>query len=223
MIAIIAAMNSEVALLGKATKNAIERKVCGMQCTSGTLCGKDAVVIKSGIGKSAAASAATVAIAVYGADAVINTGLAAGRFSVGTVMLADRCVQYDFDMTAFGCPMGQNSDFDSPFYEADEKLNSALKAALTGGGVACERTTIASGDAFVADAEKMRRICEDFGAGGVEMESGSVAQICTKAGVPFAVLRAVSDNGDSAADFETFAPRVCEVFTNAILVALERM
>lgn len=221
MIAIIAAMNMEVELLKREAKDAETTCVCGMECTRGVLEGKDCVIIKSGIGKAAAASATAVAISVFGADKVINTGLAAGKFPIGTVMVATRCVQYDFDMTAEGLPRGRNSDFDSAFFHADDKLSSALSAALASAGVEHERTTIASGDAFVSDAEKMRRICSDFEAGGVEMESGSVAQVCFKAGVPFAVLRAVSDNGDSIADFTTFAPKVCEIFTEALLKALK--
>ncbi|MCI9031371.1 MAG: 5'-methylthioadenosine/adenosylhomocysteine nucleosidase [Clostridia bacterium] len=220
MIAIIAAMDIEVELLKEASKNSETSLVCGMQCTSGKLENREVVIIKSGIGKAAAASATAVAISVFGADKVINTGLAAGKFPVGTVMVADKCVQYDFDMTADGCPLGQNSDFDSPFFYADAALSAALSRALEKAGVDYETTAIASGDAFVADAEKMRRICADFGAGGVEMESGSVAQVCTKAGVPFAILRAVSDNGDSMADFNAFAPKVCKIFTDALIAAL---
>ena len=217
MIAIIAAMTNEVSILKSKIDSAVTAVKCGMECTSGTLCGKDAVIIKSGIGKVAAAAAAAVALSVFGADTVINTGLAAGRFDVGTVMIADRCVQYDFDMTAEGLPMGQSSDFDSPFFDADKALCDALCRALKAGGVKFERTAIASGDAFVADGGKMRRICDEFDVGGVDMESGAVAQVCASAGVRFAVLRAVSDNGDSHADYMTFAPKVCEVFSSALL------
>ncbi len=51
----------------------------------------------------------------------------------------------------------------------------------------------------------------------MEMESGAVAQICTAAGVPFAVLRCVSDGGDSVRDYYEFSRLACERFTAAVL------
>jgi adenosylhomocysteine nucleosidase len=92
-----------------------------------------------------------------------------------------------------------------------------MTRSLKNGGAAYVVGTIASGDRFVADREAMKNICEQFGAVGVEMESGAVAQICTAAGVPFAVLRCVSDGGDSVRDYYEFSRLACERFTAAVL------
>ena len=60
-------------------------------------------------------------------------------------------------------------------------------------------------------------ICSAFKVGGVEMESAAVGQVCTRAAVPFAILRAVSDGGDNVADFYTFMKDACKNFTDAVL------
>ena len=113
MLAVIAAMDEEIKLIKTAAKNKKEYCVCGIDCFTCTLENTEAVVLKSGIGKVSAASAAAVAIAVFKADEVINTGLAAGVYGFGTVMLADKVVQYDFDMRADGYELGRNPDFES--------------------------------------------------------------------------------------------------------------
>ena len=217
MLAVIAAMDEEIKLIKTAAKNKKEFCVCGIDCFTCTLENTEAVVLKSGIGKVSAASAAAVAIAVFKADEVINTGLAAGVYGFGTVMLADKVVQYDFDMRADGYELGRNPDFESAYFECDAALTARLKASLNKNGTKFVTASIASGDAFVADKAKMDFICSAFKVGGVEMESAAVGQVCTRAAVPFAILRAVSDGGDNVADFYTFMKDGCKNFTDAVL------
>lgn len=217
MIAIIAAMDNEVELLKAETQKKKESVVAGAECCAGKIRGRDVVIIKSGIGKAAAAGAAAVALAVFKADKVINTGLCAGNVGIGTVIVADRCVQYDFDMTADGLKKGQIAGFDSPYIETDEDLTRLMIKSLKKGGAKFEIGTIAGGDRFVADKAVMKSICDDFGAIGVEMESGAVAQICKRANVPFAVLRCVSDGGDSVEDYYEFSRIACERFARAVI------
>ena len=84
---------------------------------------------------------------------------------------------------------------------------------------------IATGDTFVADREKNRWLGATFGAKAVEMEGASTAQACTMNGVPFAVLRAVSDNAndDSPADFPAFAKECAEKSARLLAKALGRL
>lgn len=216
MTGIIAALENEVGLIKAEMREKKTETVCGIECTAGKLFGKDAVVIKSGIGKVSAATACAVAISVFGASEIINTGFAAGKYPIGTLMLAERCAQHDFDLTALGLKPGHNDEFESEFFYADKELNSRLASALKESGLQVRMTDIASGDAFVADKAKMEKICGDFGACGVEMEGGAIAQVCTRAKVPFAVLRAVSDGGDSFEDYKTFSDGVAKFFSEAI-------
>lgn len=217
MIAVIAAMGKEVAILKENARDVQEGVLCGAEYFTGNFSGTEAVVIKSGVGKAAAAAATALAIASFHAEAVINTGIAAGTFERGTVMLADKLVQHDFDMCADGLKAGEIPGFESAYFSADAALNAKLKAALEKGGVECKSCAIASGDVFLADRKRMKQITADFQADGIDMESGAVAQICTAAKVPFAVLRCVSDGGDNVEDYYDFAKKACEIFSSALL------
>ncbi len=86
-------------------------------------------------------------------------------------------------------------------FEAYDELASRreMPAAVAG--------TIASGDRFVADPGERRRIQRMFGALCVEMEGAAAAQVCYLGGVPFLLLRAISDEveGAAAQSFDRFA------------------
>jgi adenosylhomocysteine nucleosidase len=90
---------------------------------------------------------------------------------------------------------------------ADKKLCDAMMSILTDMGIRCIKGTIASGDQFVASPKEKARISETFNAVVCEMEGGAVGHVCYVNHVPFAVLRAISDGGDEAAqmDYPTFA------------------
>ena len=65
---------------------------------------------------------------------------------------------------------------------------------------------IVSGDQFIAQAEKVAWLRATFGASAVEMEGAALAQAANRLGVPFAVVRILSDSadGDAVADFPAF-------------------
>ena len=59
----------------------------------------------------------------------------------------------------------------------------------------------------------------------VEMEGAAVAQVCAKAGVPFVVIRSVSDTADHDAqvDYRTFMPLVARHAKQVVRGMLERL
>ena len=77
-------------------------------------------------------------------------------------------------------------------------------------GITVTQGIVATGDQFVSSTATARRIRKEFGASVVEMESAAIGQTCLLNGIPFGVVRAVSDNGDDSAfgsfgDFLEFA------------------
>ncbi|HVL75656.1 MAG TPA: 5'-methylthioadenosine/adenosylhomocysteine nucleosidase, partial [Noviherbaspirillum sp.] len=56
----------------------------------------------------------------------------------------------------------------------------------------------------------------------VEMEGAAVAQVCFEFGVPFAVMRTISDSADEAApiDFVRFVERIASPYAYGILQGL---
>jgi adenosylhomocysteine nucleosidase len=100
-----------------------------------------------------------------------------------------------------------------------EKLRVALggialppvEAAITGAGsrqAALHFGTIVTGDSFVNDDAERRRLHESFGAMAVEMEGAAVAQVATRFGLPWLVVRCLSDlaGADSHLNFPAFLP-----------------
>ena len=83
------------------------------------------------------------------------------------------------------------------------------KAAV---GVKAVPARIASGDQFITRGEDKARIVEQFAAQACEMEGAAIAQVCFLAGVPCAILRAISDStdGNHSMEFTEFLDRAVE-------------
>ncbi|WP_246294621.1 5'-methylthioadenosine/adenosylhomocysteine nucleosidase [Piscinibacter koreensis] len=82
------------------------------------------------------------------------------------------------------------------------------------------RGLVVSGDRFVSGRAENDALCRRLpGALAVEMEGAAVAQVCHDFGVPFAVVRTISDRADDAAhvDFTSFVEQVASRYTLAIV------
>ncbi len=208
---IIGAMDSEVAQLTAAMENARVESAAGLTFYEGRLCGAHAVVVKCGVGKVNAACCAQMLIDRYGVDALINVGVAGGvssKLSVQDVVVGTALVQHDFDLRPFGYVKGflgreYGTETDKPtYFHADETLRRrCLQAAkaLLGEEHACFEGVIASGDEFVAGADRRQWIAQTFDAMASEMEGAAIAQVAVQNQVPFLVLRTISDLADGSA------------------------
>src|SRR5690606_14947732 len=90
-IAIIGAMDEEVALLKENIYGVSEETRANVKLFIGKMFGHDVVVLKSGIGKVNAALATAIAIERFQPDLLINTGSAGGLdqdLSVGDIVVS---------------------------------------------------------------------------------------------------------------------------------------
>lgn len=204
-IAVIGAMDQEISLLKSEMKDIKEKKVGTITFYEGTLEGKDIVLLKTGVGKVNSAVGANTVIREFGADKIIFTGVAGAinrNLDVADVVISKDLVQHDVDLTAFDRPMGLIPGEKKVEFDADpELIKLAEKAAIKVLGkdkVMIGR--IATGDQFIADKNKVQFLGEQFQADAVEMEGASVAQVAQIYGVPFVVLRALSDKADGGAE-----------------------
>lgn len=226
--AIMGAMPEEVAHLVAELRDAATTRHGNRAYHRGTLWGHDAVVVFSHWGKVAAAMTATTLVTEFGADRLLFTGVAGGvdpALRVGDVVVATRLVQHDLDAR----PLFARHEIPllgRTYLEPDRALRAALADASRaylaerGGDARVVEGLVASGDQFFsADAarEALRRDLPD--AACVEMEGAAVAQVCTEYGVPFAVVRTISDAaGDTAAvDFPAFLRDVASAYSHGIL------
>jgi adenosylhomocysteine nucleosidase len=226
LFGVIGAMEEEITLLREMLHNAREEGVGGFTLFSGTLAGHAALLAQSGIGKVNAAALAQLLI-LRGVSHVLFTGVAGGLepgLKVGDLVVSTDAVQHDVDVTALGYAPGEVPG-EGASWPADEQLRAlALSAAADLEGVRAVAGRVASGDQFVADRDKGRRLREIFGAACAEMEGAAVAQVCHKAGVPFVIIRSLSDSADEGAqtDFRTFTLLAAERAKRVVLGVLTR-
>ena len=189
--------------------------------------GHDLVIAYSKIGKVNSAMTATVMIEKFGARALIFTGVAGALkrgIKIGEILYATSLVQHDLDITAFGHPYGfvPGSKIS---VQTDAKLNSIAQSVAEQLGITLKSGVIASGDQFVGDEERKSWIERTFDASAVEMEGASVAQVCDALGVPFCILRAISDEAGHKAefDFDEFMVKSAQTSANFVLKMIERL
>ena len=209
-IAVIGAMQPEIELLKGRLNGRESHRFGAFEIHTGEMHGKQIVLTLSGIGKANAAAATAAAVLKFAPDCVINTGSAGGLGSglkVGDVVIGSETVHHDVDATAFGYAPGQVPQL-PPTFATDATLAAAAEtAAQAFPHAAVTRGLIASGDQFVHSTEAAAAIRANFPTvQAVEMEAAAIAQTCAQFGVPFVVIRALSDSADEKADvsFEQF-------------------
>ncbi|WP_163115820.1 5'-methylthioadenosine/S-adenosylhomocysteine nucleosidase, partial [Acinetobacter baumannii] len=82
----------------------------GCEIYTGKINGVDVALLKSGIGKVAAAIGTTLLLEHFRPDVVINTGSAGGldaKLNVGDIVVSTEVRYHDADVTAFGYEPGQ--------------------------------------------------------------------------------------------------------------------
>ena len=211
MIGIISALDEELQLFLDEAQ--VDNKIVQSQITFhfGTLAGHSVVLLKCGVGKVNAAIATQLLIDRFGVDSVIFTGMAGGLvpyIKKQDIVISNFVVQYDVDLTAFGRRPGEIPEL-SRLIEANPQLIKSARSAFdqykTDNSIESQVIvgTIACGDTFVSDSEKIQWLQTEFGAVAVEMEGGAVGQVCQMNKVPFVVIRVISDvaSETAASDF----------------------
>jgi adenosylhomocysteine nucleosidase len=164
--------------------------------------------------------------------------VSARRFRVGDIVVADRTVQHDLDARPL-FPRHEVPLLARIEFPADPGLTGALRQAAEdflrqdlatevpdgvlarfGARSAPAWGMIASGDQFIGSPAAVSGLREQLPAlQAVEMEGAALAQICYEYGVPYALLRTISDRADDTAhvDFSSFLRDVASHYSGAIL------
>jgi len=211
-LALIGAMESEISPLRAALVGRRGLTQGPRHFEAGLIDGVEVVLAVCGIGKVNAA-ALTEALLAQGCAAVLFTGVAGGvdpDLQVGDLVVSNDALQHDVDVTALGYQLGQVPG--EPFREwtADADLRAIVEEAAAevaaAEGVRLRVGRVASGDRFIADGAEVVRLRRDFAASCTEMEGAAVAQVCSAWGVPWVVLRSISDTAqhDANVDFRAF-------------------
>lgn len=208
-IGIIFAMQEELASLKEKLGIKKETNIYDLIFYEGTINDNEFVLVESGVGKVNSARTTQVLVDNYHPDYIFNIGVAGGiddNLKVGDIVIGERLVQYDFDISAFLHPVGYVPKVGVYVDSNPYLLNIAKEAINFFEDINYSSGIIATGDKFCTDPVISKNINKDFNALCVEMEGASIAQVAFLNEVPFLVLRSISDcpNNDNKMTYEEF-------------------
>lgn len=193
MIGIIAAMDAEIQEYEK-KMDCVDSTKTIADCTLiyGKWQGKDVVLCKSGVGKSAAAMSCSILCMQEDVKAIINVGTAGGLKEdeqVLDIVISNQVCQADYDTSPIDGPDGIGL-----VYNSDDSLRNLFVDAAVQSGVRYHVGMIASQDLFMSRKEDYDKLLSRFPESICsEMEAGAVGQVATSFKVPFVIVRSLSD------------------------------
>lgn len=206
-IGIIGAMELEVETLKEEmTLRRIEKKA-GMEFFEGTLSGTEVVIVRSGVGKVNAALCTQILADLFSVTHIINTGVAGSlnaKLDIGDILISTDALHHDVDATIFGYQPGEVPQLGRREFPADLRLAELAKAA-------CEKVNpdihavlgrVLSGDQFVSSNEVKQRLLREYQGDCAEMEGAAIAHGAYRNGIPFVIIRAISDKADNSAEMD---------------------
>ena len=206
-IGIIGAMELEVEQLkAEMTVEAI-RKKAGMEFYEGVLNKAHVVVVRSGVGKVNAALCTQILADSFAVTHIINTGVAGSlnaSLDIGDILISADALHHDVDAVIFGYRPGEVPQLGIREFPADQALAQTAKDA-------CEKVNpdihavlgrVVSGDQFISDKAVKERLIREFQGDCTEMEGASIAQGAYLNGIPFVIIRAISDKADDSAQID---------------------
>ncbi len=172
----------------------------------------------SGWGKVSAARAITRILAGrYKIDLIIFTGVAGAankNLNQWDIVIANEVIQHDMDarpiFEKFVLPPLKKSKLESDKILKNWMFNSLTKNINNGnlnkfGRI--KKGLIATGDTFISQESIIKKLKDELpNLEAIEMEGGAVAQVAEQEGIPWIIVRVISDNADSNSeiDFDKF-------------------
>ena len=209
---IIAAMKEEMEEIKKIMCNIQEKQIYELKFIIGKIKNADIILVECGVGKVNAARVAHFLIDYFpDLDIIINVGSSASandELDIGDIVIGEKLVQHDFDITAFGHKKGYISNV-GDYIESNTDLIEKMKQVILNiPELNCKAKigNIVSGDIFCTDINLKDNLRKEFNADAIDMESASIAQVCYLDKKPFVIIRSISDkpNGNNEITFNEF-------------------
>jgi adenosylhomocysteine nucleosidase len=217
-IGLICAIPQELAHLRAVLVDSCSEEVAHTVFHTGTIDGHDVVLVGSGMGKVNGAIITTLLADRFDCRTVVLSGVGGGldpALAIGDVVVADLVIQHDAGVLENERVRTYQPGYvpvinptERLGYPADRGLLARVKDRLDGVYIPNQIVygTVLSGDQYLNCALTRDRLAAELGGLAIEMEGGAVAQVCEAFGIPWLVIRALSDlaGGDALFDFTTF-------------------
>lgn len=206
-IGIIGAMELEVEQL-KGNMQAVKVITrASMDFFTGTLNGVDVVVVRSGIGKVNAALCVQILADIFEVSHIINTGVAGSLnpvLDIGDILVSSDALHHDIDVTIFGYQPGEVPQMGFREFKADETMvRLAVESCReVNPDIHVKTGRVVSGDQFISDKQTKQKLIDIYQGDCAEMEGASIAHGAYLNGIPFVIIRAISDKADDSAEMD---------------------
>lgn len=220
-IAVMGALDEEAALLSYSLEHKEEREEAGLHVVAGELMHVSGeririVVTVAGMGTVAAAAAAQYLITRFSPCALFFSGIAGALgegIRINDIVVGERLAYLDTDMELISqAPPALRE------YSSDPDLMKESFTVLDKLGRRWRSGLIVTSNRFIDTLEQKKKIFSLYPeAQAAEMEGAAVAHVAAKNNVPVLILRAMSDNTDTAYeefctfDISQFADNAAEV------------
>ena len=207
MIGIVIAMKSEAEILLSEMKTERSLLVSGQEVFVGTAFGKDVVLVVCGVGKVNAALGVALAVHKFGAEKILNFGVAGGRnrkTELCKVYSIAKAVQFDFDLTQLnGTKMGTLDEYETNYLPlSDLGLDQFQKRNL------------GTADRFNDSPADFLLLTNELKADIRDMEGCAIVQAATKMQLPVYAFKAISDVAGSGSTTEQYLKNKNEALEN---------
>ena len=216
-IGIIFAMEEELNAFKELVNIENEYEIFDLKFYEANINDIECILVESGVGKVNAARTTQILIDNMNVEYIFNVGVAGGissSLNVGDIVIGEKLVQHDFDITAFNHEKGYIPNVGT-FIDSDEYLIKLAETCLNG----AKKGVIASGDIFCTESWMSEKIYKKFQALCVEMEGASIAQVCFLSHIPFLVIRSISDvpNNNNVITYEEFLEKSSKTIANGMI------
>ena len=217
MIGIIVALYSETEKLLGLVNELKPIKLADKPAYSCKICGKDAIIAISGIGKVSAALTTQLIIDKFSPDFILNFGTCGGvsdSVKILNYYAIEKCCQYDFDLTDLeDVPLGYIQEYKTVFFNACTD------------GLNLEKSALASADRFTNRQKDDDNII-NMGCSLCDMEGGAIAQVCTSNNTPLYIIKGITDVHGSGTAPQQFFENLKQVgvgFPKVVINSIEEI
>lgn len=160
------------------------------------------VAILTGVGKSLSAGGAVLAIEKFSPDVIINVGSAGGiNCKVGDIVLSQKALFHDVDLGSINIEKYKLPDLPKILVSKHNLIDAFKLKDKINKNIHIRDGLVISSDQFLHRAAYYKELVKTLPqAKATEMEAGSIASICHRAGCDYLFIKKITNEADNNID-----------------------